>query len=102
MTEMMELAKYIRKELSTADMYAYEAVKHKTQFPELAHHYSRVAQEHVSIADQLHQGGQRLVDDAKRSGHSDAERMRSVWAFETEMAMDQRECIQRKMEMFKA
>ena len=102
MNELMELAKYIRKELSSADMYAYEAVKHKTQFPELAHHYSRVSQEHVSIADQLHQGGQRLVDDAKRSVHADAEHMRSIWAFETEMAMEQRECIQRKMDMFKA
>lgn len=102
MTEMMEIVKYIRKELASADAYAYEAVKHKTQYPELANHYARIAQEHVSIADQLHQGGQRFVDEAKRSGHADADHMRRIWDFETEMAMDQRDCIRRKMEMFKS
>lgn len=102
MKELMEIAKYIRKELSTADMYAYEALKHKTQYPDLAHHYSRVAQEHVSIADQLHQGGQRMIDEARRNGSDNADHLRDLWAFETEMSMDQRECLQRKMDLFKA
>lgn len=101
MNELMETAKFIRKELSTADMFAYEANKHKSQYPELAHVYARAAQEHVSIADELHQGVSRLLDDAKRAGNADLEHMRRLWAFEVEMALDQRDCIQRKMDMYK-
>lgn len=37
MTEIAEVAKYIRKELKYAEQYAYEAAKHKEQYPELAH-----------------------------------------------------------------
>lgn len=102
MHEMMEIVKYIRKELEAASMYAYEALKHKTQYPELAHHYSRVAQEHMSNADMLHQGGTRMIDEARRTNHEDAEHMRSLWTFETEMAMEMRECVQHRLDMFKA
>ena len=101
MREIMEVAKYIRKELDKADMYAYEAVKHREQYPELAQHYYHAAQEHLNIADELHNGAVRLIDQAKRNGADPTDEMRRMWNFEHEMMIDAKEAIQRKMAMFK-
>lgn len=73
MTEMVEIAKYIRKELKAAEQYAYEACKHKEQYPELAQKYYRASQEHLALADELYAGASRLIEDAKRSNHEGAE-----------------------------
>ena len=70
MREIMEVAKFIRKEVARADMYAYEAVKHKEQYPDLAQHYYKAAQDHLAIADSLHTGAVRMIDMTKRSGAS--------------------------------
>lgn len=102
MHEMMEVAKYMRRELEVADSYAYEATKHKASLPEMAHHYYKAALEHMLIADMLCEGAARMVDDMKRNGHADTDRMVQVWTFERDMATDRRECIQRKLDMYKA
>lgn len=102
MKEIMEVARYIRKELKTADEYAYEANKHKEQYPEMAQHYYRSAQEHLTVADELHNGAVRLIDMAKRDGLEAPEEMRKMWAFEHEMMIDEKDCIQRKLAMYKA
>lgn len=102
MKEIMEVAKYIRKELKFADEFAYEANKHKEQYPEMAQHYYRVAQEHLSMTDELHNGALRLIDQAKRSGEEPSDMMLRMWGFEHEMMLEEKECVMRKLEMYKA
>ena len=102
MTEIMEVARYIRKEMKRADEYAYEANKHKGQYPEMAQHYYRAAQEHLALADELHAGAVRLIEDAKRRGETGTDEMRKMWTFEHEMMIDEKDCIQRKLDMYKA
>lgn len=102
MREIMEVAKYIRKELKFADEFAYEANKHKEQYPDMAQHYYRVANEHLSMADELHQGAVRLIEMHRRAeGEPPAEMLR-MWSFEHEMMVDEKECIMRKLEMFRS
>lgn len=102
MMEIAEIAKYIRKEMKVADTYAYEAYKHRDQYPELAQKYYKAAVEHMEIADDLHAGAVRMIDDYKRSGHESPEIMRAVWSHEHDMMMDDRECVQRKLDMYKS
>lgn len=101
MDEIMEVAKYIRQEMRTADQYAYEALKHREQYPELAQKYYRAAQEHVELADELHDGVSRMVDDAKRHDRKDAPELRSLLEYEHGIMMDDRECVMRKIDMYK-
>lgn len=101
MKEIMEVAKYIRKELKMADEFAYEANKHKEQYPEMAQHYYRVAHEHLTMTDELHNGAVRLIDHARRSGMTASDEMLRMWEFEHEMMLDEKECVMRKLEMFK-
>ena len=102
MMEIAEVAKYIRKELKAADQYAYEACKHKEQYPDLAQKYYRAAQEHLALAEDLHSGAARLIDEAKRTGHDANDTMRAVWAYEHDMMIEDKDCILRKLEMYKA
>lgn len=102
MTEIIEVAKYIRKELKAAEQYAYEACKHKDQYPELAQKYYRAAQEHMTLADELHSGASRMIDEAKRRDADEAEDLHMLWTYEHDMMLDDKECIQRKLEMYKA
>lgn len=101
MHELMEIARFLRKEMDMAESYAYEAAKHKAEMPELAHHYYKGALEHLVIADMIREGGHRMVDEHRRMEHEDHAKMHDVWAFECEMAAMQRECVQRKLEMYK-
>lgn len=101
MKEIMEVAKFIRKETDRADMYAYEAVKHKTEFPDMAQHYYNAAQAHLNIADDLHTGAARMIEMARRNGDAPTAVMLKVWEHEHEMMIDDRESVLRKMSMFK-
>lgn len=102
MREIMEVAKYIRKEMKMADEFAYEANKHKEQYPDMAQHYFRAANEHIAIADNLHQGALRLIDIAKRTEPAPSHEMIRMWGFEHEMMLDEKECVMRKLDMFKS
>lgn len=102
MREIMEVAKYIRKELRMADEFAYEANKHKTEYPEMAQYYYRVAQEHLAMTDELHNGALRLIEHAKRAGAEPSEMMLRMWTFEHELMLEEKECVMRKLEMYKA
>lgn len=101
MREIMELAKRIRKELDRADMYAYEANKHKEQWPDLAQHYYKAANEHIAIADDLHVAAVRLIENTKRSGVEPPAAMLKTWEFEHEMMIDDKNEILRKLAMYK-
>lgn len=101
MKEIMEVAKYIRKELKMADEFAYEANKHREQYPEMAQHYYRVAQEHLTMTDELHNGAVRLIEQARRNGVAASDEMLRMWGFEHEMMLDEKECVMRKLEMYK-
>lgn len=101
MREIMEVAKFIRKELKHADEFAYEANKHREQFPDLAQHYHRAANEHLSIADDLHSSATRLIEHHRHTVGSPPAEMLKMWEFEHEMMIDEKECIIRKLSMFK-
>ena len=102
MREIMEVAKYIRKELKFADEYAYEANKHRDQYPDMSQHYYRADQEHLSTADTLHAGAVRLIDNAKRTGADPTDEMKKMWNFEHQMMIDEKDCILRKLDMYKS
>lgn len=102
MREIMEVAKYIRKEMKIADEFAYEANKHKEQYPDMAHHYFKAANDHLAIADDLHAGAVRLIDTAKRTEPMPSNEMIRMWGFEHEMMIDEKECVMRKLAMFKS
>lgn len=102
MREIMELAKFIRKEVNRADMYAYEAVKHKDQFPELSGHYYKAANEHLAIADDLHAGAVRLIEATRRSGAQPTEAMLKMWEYEHEMQIEEKDAVLRKLSMYRA
>ena len=102
MKEIMEVAKFIRKEMKTADEFAYEANKHREQYPDMAQHYYKAANEHLAIADDLHMGATRLIDIAKRTEPTPSHEMMRMWGFEHEMMMDEKDCVMRKLAMFKS
>lgn len=101
MTEIMEAAKFIRKEVSRADMYAYEAVKHQEQYPDLAQHYYKAAKEHLAIADDLHAGVVRMIENVKRSGVQPPDLMLRMWNYEHEMQIEEKDAVLRKLSMFR-
>lgn len=101
MKEIMEVAKYIRKELKMADEFAYEANKHKEQYHEMAQHYYKAANEHLDIADELHNGAVRLIETAKHTEPTPSHEMLRMWGFEHEMMLDEKDCVLRKLAMFR-
>ena len=101
MREIMEVARYIRKELKIADEYAYEANKHKEEFPDMAQHYARAAQQHLDMTDELHRGAVRLIEMAKHTEPAPPAEMIRMWGFEHEMMLEEKECVLRKLAMFK-
>lgn len=101
MHELMEVSRYMRDELETAAKYADEANKHKDGLPEMAHHYYKASLEHMVCADTLREGAARMLDEHRRAGHADHDKMATIWAFEVEMLMNRRECIQRRLDMYK-
>ena len=101
MREIMEVSKYIRKELKRAEEYAYEANKHKHEFPEMASQYYRAAHEHLDIVDELHAGAAKLIENAKRGGAVPTEAMRKMWDYEHEMLIESKADIVRLLDMYK-
>lgn len=102
MREIMEVAKYIRKEMKMADEYAYEANKHKEQYPEMAQHYYKAANDHLAAADDLHQGALRLIDIAKRTEPTPSHEMIRMWGFEHDLMLEEKDCVLRKLAMFRS
>ena len=102
MKEIMEVAKYIRKEMKMADEYAYEANKHKEQYPEMAQHYYKAANDHLEVADELHQGALRLIDTAKRHEPAPSHEMIRMWGFEHDLMLEEKDCVMRKLAMFRS
>lgn len=101
MREIMEVAKYIRKELKMADEYAYEALKHKEEYPDMSQHYARAAQEHLDMTEELHHGAVRLIEMAKRTEPAPTGEILRMWNFEHEMMLDEKDCVMRKLAMYK-
>lgn len=99
--EIYEICRDVRHELKKADMYAYEAAKHKVEYPDLAQRYYRAATTHMETADELMLGAERMVDEAKRRNMPGVEHEHEKLAWEREMMMDDKECIMRKLDMYK-
>lgn len=97
MKEIMEVAKYIRKEMKLADEFAYEANKHKEQYPDMAQHYFNAANDHLAVADELHLGAVRLIDMAKRTEPNSSHEMIRMWGVEHEMMLDEKESRRDKL-----
>lgn len=101
MREIMEVAGYIRKELRRAEDYAYEANKHKHQYPDMAQYYAKAAQEHLNTADMLHMGATKMIDNAKKMGAEPTEEMRKVWGYEHDMMVEEKATIMRMLDVYK-
>lgn len=101
MTEIKELVKDIRHELKGADKYAYEAIKHKEEFPSLSQTYARIAREKLENVNDLHKEIVAMIDKARRAGTEIPAGMAAIWDFEHKMMIEEEAMIQHKLEMYK-
>ena len=81
MKELKEVIRDIGEILDSAEMYAKEAVKHKTQYPSLAGVYCRIAQDDLSHVDMLHKQAVEMIGEQKRSGVTVPESMQAVYDY---------------------
>ena len=101
MMEIKELVQDIRHELKGADKYAYEAVKHKEEYPSLSQVYARIAREKLENVNDLHQEIVARIDKARRAGAEIPAGMAAIWDFEHRMMVEEQAMIQHKLEMYK-
>ena len=55
----------------------------------------------MAVADELMAGADRMVDDAKRRGREGADQSGIMIACEREMMLAEKDCIMRKLDMYK-
>ena len=101
MKELKEVIRDIGEILDSAEMYAKEAVKHKTQYPSLAGVYCRIAQDDLSHVDMLHKQAVVMIEEKKRDGHEVPASMQAIWDWEHEKMMDETADVKRLLEMYK-
>jgi len=101
MKELKEVIRDIEEILDSAEMYAKEAVKHKTQYPSLAGVYCRIAQDDLSHVDMLHKQAVEMIGEQKRSGVTVPESMQAVWDFEHERQIEDVADVKRLIDMYK-
>ncbi|MBQ8536950.1 MAG: hypothetical protein IJ461_06050 [Clostridia bacterium] len=95
-----ELAKQIREELHDAEKYAKGSLDKKTDCPQLAALYNRLAGEEINHAMLLHDEAVRQIEKAA------AEKpvppvMREIWAWQHDELIEQERDVRRLMEMYK-
>lgn len=95
-----ELAKQIREELHDAEKYAKGSLDKKTDCPQLAALYNRLAGEEINHAMLLHDEVVRQIEKAA------AEKpvppvMRELWAWQHDELIEQERDVRRLMEMYK-
>lgn len=101
MKELKEVIRDIGEILDSAEMYAKEAVKHKTQYPALAGVYCRIAHDNLSHVDMLHKQAVEMIGEQKRSGVNVPEAMQAVWDFEHERQIEDVADVKRLIDMYK-
>lgn len=101
MKEIKEVARDIRCMLDEAEEYAREALKHKTQYPELARLYNLIASNRLDEIKSLHEQAANLIERAKREGAQPLEAMTAVWDWEHERMIDGTADVRRLQDMYK-
>ena len=74
--------------LDCAEMYAKEAVKHKSQYLDLSEVYARIAQDDLTHVGLLHKSVVEMIDSKKRAGVAVPESIQAVWGFEHDRVID--------------
>lgn len=100
MLELKEIICDIKEELGSAEDYAYEAMKHREQYPSLAKLYHRIAEEKMGRVDDLHREVVAMIDKKRQSGVEVPAAMTAIWDFEHGLMMDEAAEIRHKLEMF--
>lgn len=96
MTEIRELLNYAHWETKAADMYAREAVKHKSEYPGLAECYARMAERRLEDADKLCQHVSQLME---KSQHPEADH--AVWEWERDKRMDMTRDVRTMLDLYR-
>ncbi len=102
MKELKEIIRDIGAKLEDAECYAKEAVKHRSQYPELAASYARIAQEDLNHADLLHRSVVEMIENKKRQGAEVPEAMQAIWDYEHEKQIEDAADVRRLLDMYKA
>lgn len=101
MQELKEIIRDIGDKLDNAEMYAKEAVKHKTQYPSLAGVYCRIAQDDLTHVEMLHKQAVDMIGEKQRSGVSVPPAMQAVWDYEHEKQIEDAADVRRLIDMYK-
>jgi ferritin len=94
------VSKQIKEELHDAEKYAKCSIEHKTEHPQLAALYNRLAGEELTHAMLLHDEAVRLIEKAeaeKPAPHV----MRELWAWQHEEMIEEEREVRRIMDMYK-
>lgn len=102
MKEIKEIICDIKDELGSAGDYAYEAIKHKEQYPGLAKLYHRIAEEKLDRVDDLHREIVSMIDKKRQSGAEVPASMAAIWDFEHGLMIDEAAEIRHKLDMYNA
>lgn len=98
MKQIKHLVGYIHGELEYAERYAKCAVEHKTDDPELAMTYFRIANQELEHADLLHAQAVRLIN--AYDGEPPAG-MQAVWDWEHEKDIDTTARVKTLLSMYR-
>lgn len=101
MKEIKEIALDIRCMLAEGEKYGKEAVKHKTQFPELAKVYVQISDNRVKEINALHDQVLMMIEKVKKEGKEIPSSMMAVWDWEHENMIEEMSGIKRWQEMYK-
>lgn len=101
MKELKEVIVDITEILDCAEMYAKEAVKHKSQCPDLSEVYARIAQDDLIHVGLLHKSVVEMIGSKKRAGVAVPESIQAVWDFEHDRFIDKEADVRRLLAMYK-
>lgn len=101
MKELKEVIVDITEILDCAEMYAKEAVKNKSQYPDLSEVYARIAQDYLTHVGLLHKSVVEMIDSRKRAGVTVPDSMQAVWDFEHDRFIDKEADVRRLLAMYK-
>lgn len=101
MKEIKEIALDIRCMLSEGDKYGMEAVKHKTEYPELSKVYLQISDNRLKEINALHDQVVMFIDKVKKEGKEVPASMMAIWDWEHENMIEAMNGIRRWQEMYK-
>ena len=101
MKMIKKIVDQIHDELEGAEEYIECAMKHKTDYPNIANMYYEMSLMEMSHVDKLHGAVTTLINEAKARGEEPPPTMMAIYEYEHEKIMEEATEIKVMQEMFK-